>query len=49
LRRPWLAATVRAPAKVVTVIRNGGAYVEVVTRKNGSGEIRGQLRLLTGA
>jgi hypothetical protein len=41
--------TARMTAKVVRAIRSGAAYVEVDTKKNPNGEIRGQLRLLTGA
>jgi CHRD domain-containing protein len=41
--------TARMTTKVVEAIRKGGAYVEVETKKNPSGEIRGQLRVLTGA
>jgi hypothetical protein len=35
-------------AKVVRAIKGGAAYVEVRTKKNPHGEIRGQIRLLTG-
>lgn len=41
--------TLHATAKLVRAIRTGGAYIEVETRKHPRGEIRGQLRLLTGA
>jgi CHRD domain-containing protein len=47
--RSRMHGTARLGAKVVRAIRNGGAYVQVATKKNPSGEIRGQLRLLTGA
>jgi hypothetical protein len=36
-------------AKVVNAIKNGAAYVDIHTKKNPRGEIRGQIRLLTGA
>jgi hypothetical protein len=29
-------------------IKSGGAYVDVHTKKNQRGEIRGQIRLITG-
>jgi CHRD domain len=35
-------------AKVVKAIKSGAAYVDVHTKKNPQGEIRGQIRLLTG-
>jgi hypothetical protein len=47
--RPGMHGTARMTPKVVRAIRNGAAYVEVETKKNPNGEIRGQLRLLTGA
>jgi hypothetical protein len=36
-------------ASAILAIRNGAAYVVVATRENPAGEIRGQLRVLTGA
>jgi hypothetical protein len=35
------------PPKAVQAIRNGTAYVNVHTRKNPKGEIRGQLRIVS--
>jgi CHRD domain-containing protein len=37
-----------ATARVVRAIKNGAAYVNVRTRKNQNGEIRGQIRLIQG-
>jgi hypothetical protein len=36
------------PAALVRAIKSGGAYVDVHTKKNMRGEIRGQIRLITG-
>lgn|SRR5436305_937128 len=41
--------TTHVTAKVVRVIRNGSAYVDLHTRKNPNGEIRGQIRLIQGS
>jgi hypothetical protein len=35
-------------AALVRAIKSGGAYVDVHTKKNPRGEIRGQIRLITG-
>ena len=39
----------RLTATAVAAIRGGGAYVVVATRAHPAGEIRGQLRVLSGA
>ena len=46
---PGAHGAARLGASTVTAIRNGVAYVVVTTAKNPAGEIRGQLRVLTGA
>jgi hypothetical protein len=47
--RAGVHRTLSVSAKVVAAIKNGAAYVDVHTKKNPRGEIRGQLRLLTGS
>jgi hypothetical protein len=47
--RAGMHGTTSVPRKVVNAIVNGGAYVDVHTKKNPRGEIRGQLRMITGA
>jgi hypothetical protein len=41
--------TDRVSAKVVRAIKSGSTYIDLRTRKNPSGEIRGQIRLIQGA
>jgi hypothetical protein len=41
--------TLSVRAATVKALMNRGVYVELVTRKNPAGEIRGQLRVLSGA
>jgi hypothetical protein len=43
-----LRGTQSLSAALVRAIKNGGAYVDVHTKKNMRGEIRGQIRLVTG-
>jgi hypothetical protein len=42
-------ASTTLSAAAVAAVRNGGAYVVVQTRAHPAGEIRGQLRVLSGA
>jgi hypothetical protein len=47
--RPGAHASTALSAAAVGAVRNGGAYVVVTTREHPAGEIRGQLRVLSGA
>ena len=47
--RPGAHGTTPLTAERVKAARNSGLYVVVTTRKNPAGEIRGQLRILSGA
>jgi hypothetical protein len=46
--RSSMRGTVRVTARVVRAIKGGSAYVNVHTKKNPNGEIRGQIRLIRG-
>ena len=47
--RSGVRGSTQLTAATVTSVRNGAVYVVVTTRKNAAGEIRGQLRILSGA
>lgn len=47
--RSNMRGTTRVAARVVRAIKSGSAYVNVHTRKNPNGEIRGQIRLIQGS
>jgi len=47
--RSGLRGTVKVTPRVVRAIKSGAAYLNVHTRKNPNGEIRGQIRLIQGS